>query len=218
MIFFSNITHYPHILFERYADDTICHCRTKLEAERMKVLIMKRLCDCGLKLNEEKTRIVYCKDSSRKVNHSDIAFDFLGYTFRPRKAKNSKTGKYFTSFLPAISQKSKNHIQETIHKWRSLRKETLIALSTQMEDSTRGWINYYGKFYQSAVTSYLQTLNHAIVRWALRTHKRFKGSIKRAWQWLIRVYQKEPGLFYHWRRGVVPRYFKLKPVKIRRAV
>ena len=49
-----------------------------------------------IELNEEKTRIVYCKDSSRKQSHENISFDFLGYTFRPRKCKNSKTGKIFT--------------------------------------------------------------------------------------------------------------------------
>jgi RNA-directed DNA polymerase len=52
--------HYPQIPFERYADDTICHCRTKEEAEQMKGIITSRLAECKLKLNEEKTLIVYC--------------------------------------------------------------------------------------------------------------------------------------------------------------
>jgi RNA-directed DNA polymerase len=56
--------HYPHIPFERYADDTVCHCRTKAEAELMKEVIMRRLSECKLKLNEDKTRIVYCKDNN----------------------------------------------------------------------------------------------------------------------------------------------------------
>ena len=209
--------YHPHIPFERYADDTVCHCRGQSEAENMKVIIMNRLADCGLKLNEEKTRIVYCKDSSRKEDHAAITFDFLGYTFRPRKAKNSKSGEYFTSFLPAVSQKSKKHIRETIHSWKLSRKKDLIAVEVQMEASARGWINYYGKFYPSHLTCYLQTLNHAIVRWAVRRYKRLKGSLKRGWLWLMRLYQKSPKFFYHWCRGIAPRYFKLKPVKIRRA-
>ena len=210
--------YHPHIPIERYADDTICHCRSQSEAENMKVVIMNRLADCGLKLNEEKPRIVYCKDSSRKEDHAAITFDFLGYTFQPRKAKNSKSGEYFTSFLPAVSQKSKKHIQETIHSWKLSQKKDLISVEVQMEASARGWINYYGKFYPSHLTCYLQTLNHAIVRWAVRRYKRLKGSLKRGWLWLIRLYQKSPKFFYHWCRGIAPRYFKLKPVKIRRAV
>jgi RNA-directed DNA polymerase len=202
--------YYPPIPFERYADDTVCHCRTKEEAEKMQDIIMNRLDSCKLKLNEEKTRIVYCKDSGRKGNHENVSFDFLGYTFQPRKTQNSKTKEIFTSFLPAISQKSKNHIHETIRGWPLKHKRKLTELATQMDASSRGWINYYGKFYQSNMKTVLQALNHAIARWAVRRYKRFKGSIKRAWLWLIRCYRENPKLFYHWCRGIIPQYFKLK--------
>ena len=212
--------HYPQIPFERYADDTICHCRTKSEAEALKVIIMNRLAECKLKLNEEKTRIVYCKNSKRKEEHAEVAFDFLGYTFRPRKSKNTKTGELFTGFLPAISQKSKKHIHETIRGWQLNRKTRLklVEIDTEMSSTVRGWINYYGKFYASSLKTTLQALNHAIVRWARRKYKRFKGSFKRVWQWLRRVYDENPKLFYHWSYGIAPSYYKLKPVKVRRAV
>jgi RNA-directed DNA polymerase len=209
--------HYRHIPFERYADDTICHCRTKAEAEQMKLIIMDRLSACKLKLNEEKTRIVYCKDSGRQGTHEYISFDFLGYTFQPRKSQNSKTKQIFTSFLPAISQKSKNHIHETIRSWQLKKLQKLTELSIEMEASVRGWLNYYGKFYQIKTITVLKALNHAIVRWAVRRYERFKGSMKRAWQWLIRCYEGNPQLFYHWCRGIIPQYFKVKPGKIRRA-
>ena len=209
--------HYPRIPFERYADDTICHCHTKEEAETMKVVIMNRLASCGLKLNEEKTCIVYCKDSNRKENHEVISFDFLGYTFRPRKVK-SKHGKVFTGFTPGISQKSKNHIHDVLRGWQITRKRDLTEIDAYMHASVCGWMNYYGKFNRDSLKSTLQALNHAIVRWAVRKYGRFKGSLKRGWLWLIRVYQKNPKMFYHWCRGIIPCYYKLKPVKIRRAV
>ena len=205
--------HYPHIPFERYADDTICHCRTQKEAESMKVIIMNRLTECKLKLNEDKTRIVYCKDSRRKTKQENISFNFLGYTFRPRKAQNSKTGEYFTSFLPGISQKYRNHIHETIRSWKLTRKKNFIEMDIQMSSSVRGWMNYYGKFYPSSLKPTLQALNHSIVRWAVRRYKRFKGSYKRAWYWLIRRYIENPKMFYHWCCGIIPCYFKLKPVR-----
>jgi RNA-directed DNA polymerase len=209
--------YYPRIPFERYADDTICHCHTREEAEKMQVIIMNRLADCGLKLNEEKTRIVYCKDSNRPDNHEVISFDFLGYTFRPRKVK-SKHGKVFTSFTPGISQKSKNHIHEVLRGWQINRKRDLIEIDAHMHASVCGRMNYYGKFNRDSLKSTLQALNHAIVRWAVRKYERFKGSHKRAWHWLIRVYRKNPKMFYHWCRGIIPCYYKLKPVEIRRAV
>jgi len=211
--------YYPQIPFERYADDTICHCRTREEAEQMKVIITNRLEKCKLKLNEEKTRIVYCKDSKRKLNHEEVSFDFLGYTYRPRGSRNSKTGEIFTNFTPAISQKSKNHIYETIRSWQLNRKMRfkLLDIETIIEPSIRGWINYYGKFYVSELKSTLQSVNHAIVRWAMRKYKRFNRSFKRAYKWLIGVYAKNPTFLYLWKQGITPCYFKLKPVKIRRA-
>jgi len=207
--------HYPQVPFERYADDTICHCRTKGEAERMKVIIRERLAECKLQLNESKTRIVYCKDSTRKETHESISFDFLGYTYRPRESKNTITGKIHTNFLPAISQKSKNHIHETIRDWQLNRKMgiKLADLDTVMQSSVRGWLSYYGKFYKSSLKSTLQELNHALVRWVKRKYSRFKGSFKRAYLWLIRAYGKNPKLFYHWQCGIIPCYFKLKPVR-----
>jgi RNA-directed DNA polymerase len=213
------LINFPHLPFERYADDTICHCRTKQEAETMKTIIMNRLAACKLKLNEEKTRIVYCKDSNRKECHEAIAFDFLGYTFRPRKAKNSNTGEIFINYLPAISKKSEKHIHETIRSWQLNRKTVLklAEIDAIMQAPVRGWINYYGKYYQSRLKFTLQALNHALVRWARRKFTRFKGSFGRVWHWLISVFDKNPKLFYHWQCGIIPCFFKLKPVQVRRA-
>ena len=75
--------HYPHIPFERYADDTICHCVSKAQAEYLKEVLTCRFEQCRLKLNVEKTKIVQCPTSTRKkVVGSEASFDFLGYTFR----------------------------------------------------------------------------------------------------------------------------------------
>lgn len=35
---------YPRIPFERYADDGICHCRSKSEAEGLRVAIERAIC------------------------------------------------------------------------------------------------------------------------------------------------------------------------------
>ena len=79
--------------------------------------VRRRLKECGLELHPEKTQIVYCQDDDRRGKYDQIQFDFLGYTFQPRRAKN-RYGKYFISFLPAISTKSANKIRSTIRGWR----------------------------------------------------------------------------------------------------
>ena len=80
---------YPDIPFERYADDVIIHATSQAQAEQVLAAVRQRLRECRLELHPEKTRIVYCPDSDRKGQHEHIQFDFLGYTFRPRRAKNS---------------------------------------------------------------------------------------------------------------------------------
>lgn len=46
----------------------------------------------------------YCKNSNRKEGGHCNSLDFLGYTFRPRSARNQR-GELFVSFIPSISQK-----------------------------------------------------------------------------------------------------------------
>ena len=98
------MSNYPTIPFERYTDDTICHCVSAKQVQFLKAVLMKCFEECGFKLNEEKTKIVYCKDSNRRGGSVHTSFDFLGFTFRPRGARNRKTGLNLTAFLPAISK------------------------------------------------------------------------------------------------------------------
>ena len=109
---------FPNNPFERYADDAIVHCRSE-EEEARSVLeaIRSRLAECGLELHATKTKIVYCKDDDRPGDYEHIMFDFLGYRFQPRRAKN-RWGKFFVSFLPAISAKAAKAIRQTIRDWR----------------------------------------------------------------------------------------------------
>src|SRR5215831_567254 len=88
---------FPNNPFERYADDSIVHCRSEEEARLVLEAIRVRLADCGLELHPTKTKIVYCKDDDRRGTYENIKFDFLGYSFQPRRAKN-RWGKFFISF------------------------------------------------------------------------------------------------------------------------
>ena len=71
---------FPDIPFERYADDAICHCRTEDEAMALRAALEARFADCGLTLHPDKTKIVYCRDESRRDMHPIFKFDFLGYS------------------------------------------------------------------------------------------------------------------------------------------
>lgn len=95
------VRNFPGCPFERYADDAVVHCTSRQQAEYVRNRIAKRMQEVGLRLHPDKTKIVYCKDSNRRGDHEHISFTFLGYAFRPREAISSKSGKRFTSFLPA---------------------------------------------------------------------------------------------------------------------
>jgi len=197
---------HPHVQFERYADDVIIHVRTKAEAEALLGAVRGRLKQCGLELHPDKTKIVYCQDSYRRGDHDQIQFDFLGYTFRPRRAR-SRGGKHFTSFLPAMSNKAAKHIRATVRRWRlgACRNQySLEDLSCLINPYVRGWVNYYGRFYRSELTSVLRHLERAMVYWVRRKYKRFRCHQRSATHWLGRVARRQPDLFYMWQIGIRP--------------
>lgn len=185
--------------FERYADDVVAHCKTEEQAKRVLTSIEKRLLKCKLEVHPSKTKIVYCKDDDRRGSYSVEKFDFLGYTFRPRRAKN-RWGKYFVSFLPAVSNEEAKRMRQTMRRWRiNLRSDKAIDdLARMWNPVLRGWIQYYGRFYKSALHAVFRHFNRLLVRWAMRKYKRLRRHRRRAEHWLGGVARREPRLFAHW--------------------
>ena len=112
---------FPAVPFERYCDDIIVHARSERQALQLRARVAARLAECGLELNEQKTRIVYCKDDDRRGSYEHESFDFLSYTFRPRLSK-SRFGKYFVNFSPAVSNASKTRLRREMRSWRVARR------------------------------------------------------------------------------------------------
>jgi len=190
---------YSHIPFERYADDIICHCKSQRQATWLKARIEERFARCGLTLNRAKTTIVYCKDDDRPGNYPNQSFDFLGFTFRPRRAKDKK-GKYFVSFLPAVSNKAAKAMRQAVRKLGLNRRVycDLEDLARLINPTTRGWINYYGSYYRSALYPVFKHLDRTLVRWAMRKFERLHGRLGKAHKWLKGIRQRQPMLFAHW--------------------
>lgn len=196
----------PAVPFERYADDAVVHCKSEEQARRVLEAIRDRLSACGLELHAEKTRIVYCKDDDRKGEHEHVKFDFLGFTFQPRRAKN-RWGKFFVSFLPAISTRAANAVRAKIRGWRmasTRNNQTLQDLARLTDPVVRGWMNYYGRFYRSKCVQVLRHLNNALVTWARRKYKRFRRRERAAAHWLGAIALREPRLLALWSLGVRP--------------
>jgi len=68
----------------------------------------------------------------------------------------------------------------------------------------RGWVNYYGRFYKSALTPVLRYLERCLVYWVRRKCKRVRRHQRQAVHWLGRVARREPNLLEMWRIGIRP--------------
>jgi RNA-directed DNA polymerase len=194
---------YPHVRFERYADDAIVHCRTEVEAQQVRAAIAARFEECRLELHPEKTKIVYCKDDDRRRTYPNEKFDFLGYTFRPRRSKNRK-GKHFINFSPAVSDNAVKAIRAEIRSWNLPRRsdKSIEDLSRMFNPIVRGWLQYYGRYYRSALYPPMQQLDRALARWAYRKYKKLRGHLRRATHWIARMSRRDSRLFAHWQMGV----------------
>jgi group II intron reverse transcriptase/maturase len=193
---------YPGLPFERYADDIIVHCRSEKQARWIKAEIGKRLLGCKLELHPEKTKVVYCKDSSRGGKYPDEKFDFLGYTFRPRMSRSRK-GHYFVSFSPAVSKKAAMKMRRVMRSWQVHRRsdKSIEDLSQFCNPVLRGWINYYGQYRKSELSRTFQLFNRILIRWAMRKYKRLRRRVNKAVRWLARIVRTQPWLFVHWQAG-----------------
>jgi group II intron reverse transcriptase/maturase len=193
---------FPDIPFERYADDAICHCRSEAQALELHQALKQRFAECRLQLHPQKTKIVYCKDANRTGKYPVRSFDFLGFTFRPRLAKN-RNGKRFVSFIPAVSKTASIRMRRSVRRWRLHFRSDLDLedIAKWVRPILSGWVRYYGRFYPSKLRDELRTIDAFIVRWASRKYKRFRGHTKATWKWLSSLRRRNPNLFAHWTLG-----------------
>jgi RNA-directed DNA polymerase len=190
---------FANVPFERYADDIVVHCRSEAQAQYIQDQIERRLQQCGLQLHPQKTRVVCCRPS--KHPGAARSFDFLGFTFQPRVAKN-REGRLFTTFGPAISRTAANEIRRTIRRlWRLPQRtgKSLDEIASMANPVLWGWINYYGRFRPSALVAVFRTLNLSLRLWVMRKYKRFKKRPEAAMKWLGDIARRERGLFAHWK-------------------
>ncbi len=193
---------FPHVPFERYADDAICHCRSEAEARVLQDALAARLAECKLTLHPEKTKIVYCKDVNRKGDFPVIRFDFLGFEFRARKIMWVKpNGRIFShSFQPAVSPKALVRISREIRRWALHHRsdKSLEELARMYNPVIRGWIAYYSHFYKTQLRPTLKRIDAYVIRWARRKYKRMVHQTKGGRDWFDRLRRKTPRLFAHW--------------------
>jgi group II intron reverse transcriptase/maturase len=196
---------HPDLPWCRYADDGLVHCRTEKEAEALRAELQARLAVCGLQMHPTKTQIVYCKDNRRRRTYPNVKFDFLGYGFRPRWVKNSRSNELFCGFTPAVSATALKAMRTTIRdlKLRSRTDVSLADIARKINPLLRGWIEYYGRFAPSALRPILRYVNQTLRAWAMRKFKRYAGHTTRTSRFLEKLSKANPRLFVHWQKGMI---------------
>jgi len=116
----------------RYADDFVCFCETREDAEQVQGILAAWLKERGLTLSEEKTRIV----------HLTEGFDFLGFNIRHYPApQTSRTG---WKLLIKPSKESVQDVQKKLKdQWDKAQGTNVQAVLTRLNPIIRGWANYF---------------------------------------------------------------------------
>lgn len=189
--------HYPQVCFVRYADDVVVHCKTKEQAESVLQAIRERLAQVKLHIKESKTRIAYCKDYRRKQSHQNVSFEFLGFSYQPRKRMSKYDNKPYMAFTAEISPSNRKKICQTIRQlnaWGNTQLE-ITDLAHLLNSKLRGWIGYYGKYSKRTLRLCLIKIDRRLIKWI---GKKYKLSYRKSNRKLQEIKQQYPRLFYHW--------------------
>jgi RNA-directed DNA polymerase len=150
-----------HAVMVRYADDFVICCHPG-KGGQIKARVQHWLEARGLKLNEEKTRLVNIRAKHASMN-------FLGFTLNWRTSR--RTGNGYPHVEPsARSQKRlREKVREVLNRqslWRA--PEEVVA---KVNVKVRGWQGYYHYANSSGVFAKLQNwMNERLARWDWRKH------------------------------------------------
>ena len=154
----------------RYADDSVICCQYKVEAERIRDVLVKRLEKFKLQLNEEKTKLVTFdkREAARGVNQE--TFDFLGFTFYWGK---SRTGR----IIPKLKTRAKTMKAKLklVNEWaKQVRnKKRLHEIWKTLKAKLRGYIQYYGVSHNiGKVNTFLFEATRIMYKWLNRRSQR----------------------------------------------
>jgi RNA-directed DNA polymerase len=149
----------------RFADDwVILLAGTRTDAERLRAEAAAVLLPMGLRLSQEKTKIV----------HIDEGFDFLGMHIQRHKKRGAAKRYVYTypsrAALAAVKGKVRNATRGTIN-------QSLSDLLNWLNPILRGWTNYHRHGAASATFSYLTAFTWRRV-WIWLRHKFPKATVK----------------------------------------
>jgi len=142
----------------RYADDFVILCATG-QGEVLRQRLTRWLAARGLKLNEEKTRLV----DSRK------GFDFLGFRLRWQPSRVSGKWYVHVEASPRRQQRLREAVRGKLNHWTLRRR--IPEVMTGLNRLLRGWSGYFHYRHSSRVMGRLNwQVRDRVKRWLWRKH------------------------------------------------
>lgn len=154
----------------RYADDIVICCQYTREAERIKIALSKRLAKYGLKMNEDKTKLVKFSKRQQRQGIKQETFDFLGFTFYYGK---SRKGFYLVK-VKTIGKRFNSKLKKANDWARSIKNKTSLKQIMKIAAAkVRGHIQYYGiSFNHLAVSIFVYRVKKILFKWLNRRSQR----------------------------------------------
>jgi uncharacterized protein YjiS (DUF1127 family) len=153
-----------------YADDMVICCQYQSDAERIKIALGKRLSKYGLKMNEEKTKLVSFSKRKKRRGMAQDTFDFLGFTFYIGKSIKG----YYLVKLKTIGKRFRVKLK-LMNNWaRMIRNRISLKQITKIASAKlRGHIQYYGVSHNfSDVNNFVYRVRRILFKWINRRSQR----------------------------------------------
>ena len=101
--------------------------------------------------------------------------------------------------MPAISKQALKRLGTEVRSWRLHHRtgRTFADLAREINPIVRGWMQYYGAYYRSALYQLLTRINAYLVRWIRKKYKRLRAENRaiECWQGITVRYSR---MFAHW--------------------
>lgn len=153
-----------------YADDMVICCQNHRDAERIKLALSKRLAKYGLKMNEDKTKLVKFSVRKQKRGGPQETFDFLGFTFYIGKSRKG----YLIVKVKTIGKRFRSKLKK-VNEWaRAIRNKTSLKQIMKIAAAkVRGHIQYYGVSHNYAkVNTFIHKVIGILFKWLNRRSQR----------------------------------------------
>ena len=102
--------------------------------------------------------------------------------------------------MPGVSADALKRMRKEVRGWRIHRRTavTLAALAKQYNPVLRGWWNYFGEFYPSAMHNFAIYFDGKLMQWARRKYKTLEQRKQSSVQWLCKMKNSFPQMFVYW--------------------